>query len=306
MKKMVHFAFLAILLMLWSCESSTGLNEDLRTESLLRTIQTDESLSTDLLADDDIYADSVDIDGTFSKSSSETDRRFRHPRFGRHIDSVATEHNITWLTDDSALVTINHTMIGTFRLAYPDTAADTLIRIDKPFVINAVHYVEAVLTSPEDTSSWRITRRSMLAGSSADIDPMISNLGLENMNSEMLYHFDDPAALQFVSGEALPALSPFQIYRLTCEVTEGLDSLFVYAEQGMHRRFKFRTPMLDLGRHIDVTAGDGIYSTIIIPHPRQRVQHVSVSVMPAASIFDPQAPYQVHFWSFPFRSQPRP
>jgi hypothetical protein len=308
MKHLTSFALLIVLALLWSCDSSTntGLNDDLRTESLLRTIQSDESLSAELLADEDIYADSVDIDGSFSKSSDETDGRFRHPRFGRIIDSVATEHTITWLSDDSALVTIQKQLMGKFRIAYPDTAADTLIRVDKPFNISTIRYAEAVMENPEDSSSWIITRRSMLAGSTENTEPMIARIALETMNSQLLYHFDDPAVLQFVSGEGLPALSPFQIYRLTCEVADGLDSVFVYAEQGINRYFKFRRPMFDFGHRVDVMAGDGIYSAFITAHPRQRVQHISVSVMPAASLYDPEVPYQLNFWSLPFRSQARP
>lgn len=226
------------------------------------------------------------------------------------IDSVDVQQSIEYTSDDTALVTLTKTIMGSLKINQNDTAiVDTPEVWEKDYTYTATSYMQFVQVECEDSCMndssandttqlrWKLVAKSIQAGKTDGIANTIESVTLEADNDSIAMIFDDPTELYPVvrgkqnwgSYRERPGRSETEVY----VTIDGLDDVNVLGSNG--RYFK----LLDDGVDLDLTADDNIYSGTIMQGRGQ--SRVRVRMISTATFLNKDALVEMNTWFLPVR-----
>lgn len=325
MKKFTIGLMVLALLALTSCnlEDISG-NWNFGGETVDNTVLA-EMIEAEILADVDLDAAieeeiEIEIPESFAKAAPGPggnggngygrNRRRIRLMVKQSIDSVDVQKSIEYTSDDTALVTLTKTIMGSFIINQNDTAiVDTPEVWEKDYTYTATSYMQFVQvecadscmrdSSQNDTTNlrWKLVAKSIQAGETNGLTNTIENVILEPDNDSIAMVFDDPAELYPVirgkkdwgSYRERPGRSETEVY----VTIDGLDDVNVLGSSG--RYFK----LLDDGEDLDLTADDNIYSGSIMKGRGQG--RIRVRMISTATFLDKDAPVELNSWFMPVR-----
>ncbi|MFA6618696.1 MAG: hypothetical protein WCT23_06490 [Candidatus Neomarinimicrobiota bacterium] len=226
------------------------------------------------------------------------------------IDSVDVQKAIEYTADDTALVTLSKTIMGSLIINQTDTAiVDTPEVWEKDYTYVTTSYmqfvqVECVDHCRRDTSDsdsiqyrWKITAKSIATGETAGILNTIESVTLEADDDSLALVYDDPEMLYPVERgssrrghyRGRPGRNETEVYVLI----DGGDDVNVLGSTG--RYFK----LLDDGEDLDLTADDNIYSGSVLKGWGQ--SRLRVRMIATAAFLEKEAPVEMNTWFLPVK-----
>lgn len=283
-----------------------------------------ELIEAEILADTDVEAAieeeiEIEIPESFAKAApgpggngngNGRNRRKIQLMVKQSIDSVDVAQSIEYTSDDTALVTLTKTILGTLKINQTDTAiVDTPEVWEKDYSYVTTSYMQFVQVECEDSCMsdstagdtveyrWKLTAKSIAAGETDGIVNTIESVTLEADNDSIALVYDDPEKLYPVvrgkkdwgSYRERPGRQSTDVYVLI----EGDDDVNVLGSTG--RYFK----LLDDGEGLDLTADDNIYSGSVLKGRGQ--SKLRVRMIGTAAFLEKDAPVEMNTWFLPVR-----